>query len=214
MFAIHDRQGLKHRGTLEQLRKQKQPVPRQPRARRSFWDEPDSSSPLLAFTQPDSGTSRYSQAEALYRRMLNLRVNEPIVHVHQVMSSYVYTLSPEDSLADARRWMCEYRVEQMPVVSPEHGLISLISRRHIESLQIDEGLTLEALTRRSVETLMQDEVITTEPVASIRRVAKVMSDYRQPAMPVVDERDKLAGIITRGDILRVLAEQPKLSLWS
>ncbi|WP_207063462.1 HPP family protein [Motiliproteus sp. SC1-56] len=199
---------------MEQLRQKKQPVPRQPRTRRSFWDEPDASSPLLAFTQTDDGATRFSQAETLYRRMLNLRINEPIVHVHQVMSEYVYTLSLGETLADARRRMCEYRVEQMPVVCPEYGVVSLITRRDIEALLIDERLTLEALTRRSVDTRMPEEVITTEPVASIRRVAQVMSDYQQSAMPVVDDRNKLVGIITRGDILRVLAKQPKLSLWT
>ncbi|WP_210396806.1 CBS domain-containing protein [Motiliproteus sediminis] len=214
MFAIHDRQGLKLRGSMEQLRQHKQPAPDRLKRHQLFWDQPDTTGPVLAFTQPATAANRYEKAEALYRRMLNLRVNEPVVHAHQVMSSYVYTLSPQDSLADAWRWMRDYQVEQMPVVGEGEGVVSLLARRDIESLLLDQKLTIELLARKSVETVMPEEIITTEPVASIRRIARVMVDYQQHAMPVVDDRDKLVGIVTRGDILRVLSEQSKLSFWT
>lgn len=214
MFAVYDRKGLKLRGTLEALKKHKEPLRQPVRRTKSFWDQADNSPRVLAFTQPDSSSPRYAEAEVLYRRMLNLQVNEPIVHVHQIMSSYVFTLTPQDSLADARRWMLEYCIEQMPVVVPDAGVVSLVQRRHIESVMIAEGTSQQALSLLYVESMMPDEVITTEPIASVRRVARAMMDYGQNAMPVVDEREQLVGIITRGDILRVLSEQPKLSLWT
>ena len=46
-----------------------------------------------------------------------------------------------------------------------------------------------------------------------RSVARVLLDYDLPAVPVVGESGDLVGIVTRGDLLRVLVNDPPLSLW-
>ena len=44
---------------------------------------------------------------------------------------------------------------------------------------------------------MSAEVITADPVSDIRRIAKVMLDYRLIALPVIDERNILIGLVSR-----------------
>ncbi|WP_421861758.1 CBS domain-containing protein [Motiliproteus sp.] len=213
MFAIHDKHGLKLRGTLELINKHKKPAPIRLNRTKAFWDETEPRGTVVAFTQQPSNTPRYLKADELYKRALKLRVNEPVVHAHQVMSTQVYTVSPEDWLSDAWRWLQLYDIKQLPVVQKGVGIVSMLSRRDIEKHIFDDHWDVEELATKRVGSIMSDEVITTEPVSSVRRIARVMVDHNQHAMPVIDN-GKLAGILTRGDILRVLSEEPKLNLWA
>lgn len=214
MFAIHDQQGLKLRGTLEVIKKHKRPAPIRLNRHKSFWDEHSTQGTLIALAESPSGPKRYKKAEGLYRQALKLRINEPIIHAHQIMSPSVYTVSPVDTLADAWSWLNVNEIQQMPVIKQGVGIVSMLSRQQIERLMFEENLTPEKLARKTVGSIMAEDVITTEPVSSVRRIARVMSDYKQHAMPVVENGDKLLGIITRGDVLRALSEEPKLNLWT
>lgn len=213
MFAIHDEHGLKLRGTLELINKHKKPAPVRLNRSKSFWDEPEPRGTVVAFTQQPSNTPRYLKADELYKRALKLRVNEPVVHAHQVMSTQVYTVSPDDWLSDAWRWLHMYDIKQLPVIKKGVGIVSMLSRRDIERNIFDQNWDVESLATKRVKTIMSDQIITTEPVSSVRRIARVMVDHNQHAMPVM-ETDKLVGIVTRGDILRVLSEEPKMNLWA
>ena len=214
MFAIHDQQGLKLRGPLEVIKKHKKPAPIRLNRHKSFWDEPKSPGTLIALAESPSASARYGKAEGLYRQALKLRVNEPILHAHQIMSTSVYTVSPTDTLADAWSWLNAHEIEQMPVMQPGVGIVSMLTRQQIERLIFEGNMEPATLAKQTVGSIMTDEVITTEPVSSVRRIARVMSDYKQHAMPVVEHGNKLLGIITRGDVLRALSEEPKLNLWT
>jgi CBS domain-containing protein len=58
------------------------------------------------------------------------------------------------------------------------------------------------------------EIITAEPISDIRRVAKVMIDFKLDAIPIVDEESILLGIVSKTDILKAVSFLPKLQLWS
>jgi len=64
-----------------------------------------------------------------------------------------------------------------------------------------------------VSEVLSRETYTTDAISDIRRVARVMAFYHLDAMPVM-ERERLVGIVTRGDILRGFAANPKLNLWA
>lgn len=50
--------------------------------------------------------------------------------------------------------------------------------------------------------LMSTEVITISPKATVIEAAKKMLDHRVSGLPVVDDRDRLIGVISEGDLLR------------
>jgi len=49
--------------------------------------------------------------------------------------------------------------------------------------------------------IMTPRVITTTPAASIQDAARQLSDYNISGMPVVDEHDRVIGIVTEADII-------------
>jgi len=79
---------------------------------------------------------------------------------------------------------------------------------------IIDGEQVRYLRGKRVADAMKQEVIAADPVSDIRRVAQVMQEYRLHGVPIVDERDALIGIVSRGDILRAVINDPPLDMWT
>jgi len=61
---------------------------------------------------------------------------------------------------------------------------------------------------------MVTPVVCADPVTDIRRIAHVLIETGLTALPVVNESQKLLGMVSRGDILRAAVADPPLSLWA
>jgi CBS domain-containing protein len=71
-----------------------------------------------------------------------------------------------------------------------------------------------ALARRPVHEVMISPIPTVAAGTDLRRVAGVLLETGLPGLPVTDEQGLLAGFISRTDILRAVASDPPLDLWS
>ena len=71
-----------------------------------------------------------------------------------------------------------------------------------------------ALARRPVNEVMISPIPTVATTTDLRRVAGVLLETGLPGLPVTDEQGLLAGFISRTDILRAVASDPPLDLWS
>ena len=203
MFYVYDIEGLRFKGSLEELEAQRRV------ARRIAVTPLKEGGRSAPFPEEAGG-----QAFAAYRQMIN-RENllEPLVHIYQIMSSPVSTVNRDTPLVDAWRMLKQGNVRQLVVTSERKQLVGLLSDRDIlkrinvieEEVQVDQEI--------SVGEVIPAETITTASMSDIRRVARVMAYYHIDAMPVLEE-ERLVGIVTRGDILRGFAENPKLNLWA
>lgn len=210
MFSIYSTEGRYLRSTMEELRRVRELPASKPL------------SPLGEDTgmQPAEPAGR-SMREAVtpegirtYRDTLSVPEREAIVHAYQVMSHPVETVPSTLELADVLRLLRETGYQQLPVLDEKHRLVGLLSERDLMKCLDLDGNALSFLQGRAVADVMSAEVITADPVTDVRRVARVMLDYRLSAMPVVDERDTLVGIVSRSDILRGVSNDPPLSLWT
>ena len=61
---------------------------------------------------------------------------------------------------------------------------------------------------------MVSPIPTVSPDTGLRRLASVLLDTGLPGLPVTDEYGSLVGFISRTDILRAVAADPPLDLWS
>jgi acetoin utilization protein AcuB len=62
--------------------------------------------------------------------------------------------------------------------------------------------------------LIYQEFISTDPISDIRRVAKVMIDFKHDAIPVVNSNDILVGIVSKTNIINAVSHIPNLKLWA
>lgn len=71
-----------------------------------------------------------------------------------------------------------------------------------------------SVLNRKIDDVYLPEVITADPQSDVRHVVKIMIDLKLGAIPIVDESDTLVGIVSKTDILKAVANLPKLQLWS
>ena len=67
---------------------------------------------------------------------------------------------------------------------------------------------------KRVADAISSGVITADPVSDIRRVARLMQEFKLNGVPIVDQHDTLLGIVSRSDILRAVTNDPPLNMWS
>lgn len=64
----------------------------------------------------------------------------------------------------------------------------------------------------SVRDLMNHPIIIADPLADIRRVAKIMFDHDLNCIPITNEVDMIVGIITSTDLVFAVSTFPGLTL--
>jgi len=128
--------------------------------------------------------------------------------VGAIMQRPVETLPAAASLDAALHLFARAGFHHVPLLD-EHGrLTGIISDRDVLRARV-RGMEGE----HPLAEIMQRAVLTTVPHAELRLVARVMLEQRIGALPVLDAEDQLAGILSRSDLLRALAELP-LEAWA
>src|SRR5256885_775293 len=143
---------------------------------------------------------------------------QPLQTVADVMSHEAVTVSPEAGVNDAWRVLAEHGVAQAPVLDAGGRVVGLLLRADMAPLDLlpEPGAIKDAiaLARRPVNEVMISPIPTVATTTDLRRVAGVLLETGLPGLPVTDEQGLLAGFISRTDILRAVASDPPLDLWS
>lgn len=214
MFAIYDNTGRQFRDSLENLYKVRQmQASHGTKLQPDVRDEGRQHIPdLTSGEKADAAVS--SMAQQTYREMRNINQREPIYHAYQLMSSPVSTVRTEMEILAARRYFQQQGFHQMPVINAQQRLVGMLSVNDLLRFIIIDGEQVSYLGGKHVSDAMSQEVITADPVSDIRRIAHVMRQYRLHSVPIVDERDALIGIVSRGDILKAVTNDPPLDMWT
>jgi acetoin utilization protein AcuB len=132
------------------------------------------------------------------------------MQVGQVMTRKVITAGPDDSLKSVSDLMLKHRIAHVPIVDGGR-LIGIISDRDFRSFiaPLKKGAKIKkaphdplALNARDV---MSDAVITADTGMNVADAVKLMLRLKIGALPVLD-RGRVAGIITKDDLLGVFME--------
>ena len=132
----------------------------------------------------------------------------PVLHV---MTSSPATIDPEATLGEAAGRMLEGGFRHLPVVGPDQRVAGILSER---DLRAQLGVELErfpeaatGLLDEQVERAMRPDPLTVERHATIRDVLEILSDERVGAVLVLDDDERLVGIVSYIDVIRFLREQ-------
>lgn len=143
---------------------------------------------------------------------------QPLEWVRDVMTRGALTVAAEMRVNDAWQILAEHRVAQAPVLNPQGQVIGLLLRADMAPLDLlpTPGAVQAAidLARRPVREVMVSPVPAVAADTALRRLAGVLLDTGLPGLPVTDEWGHLAGFVSRTDILRAVAADPPLDLWS
>lgn len=135
--------------------------------------------------------------------------------VSRWMSKTFVSLKPNDRLVDAFELMRKHRIRHLPVVL-DGAVVGMVSNRDVRQVMppcedIERGSKAygEAMMNTPIEKIMTRKVVTTEPGCSIREAAETICAAKIGALPVLNDKKTLVGIITSDDLLWALVENTR-----
>ncbi len=148
------------------------------------------------------------------------------VRIKDILTRDVVAVEPDDSLYEALTLMAENRVSALPVVNGKGQCVGIISSTDIISLtrelteELDEYPMFESshqwlldqleehdLGRRQVHEVMTPDVITVGPETTLVEAARKLLSNRIHRLPVVDEKNRLLGVVSTTDLLAAFVQQ-------
>lgn len=173
----------------------------------------EAATPAVVNLRLQDAVSAYAQTEQGPQH-----ARQPLTRVSDVMTRGALSVQPDARVNDAWQTLAEHKVAQAPVVDVLGRVIGLLVRADMAPLDLlpEPGAVKQAidLARRPVAEVMVSPVPTVSADTELRRVAAVLLDTGLPGLPVTDEAGVLSGFISRTDILRAVAADPPLDLWS
>lgn len=135
------------------------------------------------------------------------------VPVDEVMTARPATVEAEASLSDAAEALLQGGFRHLPVVGPDGRPVGIVSERDLRAAL---GTDLYGFTCATLEALSEpvSEVMTPDPV-TVRlgsRLGDVLGTFAQErvgAVLVVDEAERLRGILSYVDVLLWLRDHPQ-----
>jgi len=122
------------------------------------------------------------------------------MNVVDIMTTEVIAVSSDTDLREAARLMFRNRVSGLPITADDGTLIGIITEADFLRLEVEsrEGAHDQGDT---VGDVMSRGVVTVLPDVEIYDAAKIMTVQEVKRLPVVDDDDRLLGIISRADIV-------------
>ena len=126
------------------------------------------------------------------------------------MTKDVVSGTPEMSMMKASKIMKEKGVGRLPVVNEAGVLVGLVSDRDIKEASPSKATTLDMhelyylLSEVKLKDIMTKKVMTIKKGETVERAAQLMLENNIGGMPVVDEGNKVIGMVTDSDIFKVL----------
>jgi len=104
------------------------------------------------------------------------------------------TILKDQTVGDALALMKEFRIGGIPVVDKEKHLVGIVTNR---------DLRFEVVEDKSIADVMTHEnVITTSQSTDLEMAAEILQKHKIEKLPVVDDDNKLIGLLTYKDITK------------
>jgi CBS domain-containing protein len=146
--------------------------------------------------------------------------------VRDIMQPDVITVGPDATIRELAGILAEHKISGVPVVDESGKVLGMVSESDV-ILQdaefhfpyyiqfLESVIYLQSLAKfeerfrktfgTKVSEVMSDKPVQISPDASIHAAATLMADHKVDRLPVIDHW-RLVGIVTRGDIVRAIAE--------
>ncbi len=132
--------------------------------------------------------------------------------VKDIMTSDVLTVREDQSMLEAREVLRGKNLISLPVTDDMKRIRGIITLDDIGKASPSDSSTLSRyeanylLGRLKVKDVMRRTVVTVDADDTIEFVAYKLYKYKVNALPVVNQENKLCGIVSRSDIFRSIIE--------
>lgn len=105
------------------------------------------------------------------------------------------TLPTTALVADAKKIMHEYRIGGIPIVAEDDSLVGIVTNRDLRFEKNE--------VRPIMEVMTSEHLVTAKEGISMGEAEEVLQAHKIEKLPVIDDNNKLVGLITFRDITRV-----------
>lgn len=124
-----------------------------------------------------------------------------VTDILRVKGGTLYTVTPDQPLADAARTMAELDIGSLVVM--EHGdLVGMLTFREVIKAVVANG---GSFGQRLVRSVMDDAPMTCTPATDINEVRRMMLQSHARYLPVLDKRE-LMGVISFYDVAKSVVD--------
>ena len=148
--------------------------------------------------------------------------------VAEIMTANPTTVSPQTSLQEAIRILADKKISGLPVVDDSGKLVGVISETDLTwqatgvdappyVMFLDSVIYLQNPAKhnqevhkalgQTVKEAMSDRPVTIQEDKLVREAARIMHEKKLRRLPVVNSQSQLVGIITQGDVIRMMAAE-------
>ncbi|MBN2250524.1 MAG: homocysteine biosynthesis protein [Candidatus Altiarchaeota archaeon] len=126
----------------------------------------------------------------------NMKPGGGVPFVEDVMTKKVLTALPTDSLNKVSEILITNNIDQVPIVDRENKLVGIVT-----AWDMTKAI---AMQKKKLENIMTKKVITSRKGEYIDVVARKLGKNQVNSTPVVDDVNRVIGIITSSDINKML----------
>lgn len=112
-----------------------------------------------------------------------------------IMKKDVVTVMPNDSVKKAIKELVDKKASMVLVKDTEGNLVGIVTEYDLILAISTVGYGLD------VANIMKKEFVSVKIGTTVEEIAEIFLTKRVKTLPVVDEKDKLAGVLSRRDVL-------------
>jgi CBS domain-containing protein len=157
----------------------------------------------LAPVRPPAGVERWQPDPRENQRREQPHIDS--IRVHELMTTRVSSVHPASSVERAARLMEDCDCGALPVVGDNGVLVGIVTDRDIVLRVVARGRDVR---NAIVADCMSERVFACYAEESVADCMRQMARHRVRRTPVVDDRGRLVGIVSQGDLARHASQRP------
>ena len=163
---------------------------------------------FLEFFGEEKQKELINKAPTLKNIQIQQFLNYPKDSVGRYMQTPVFSLPSNFTVSNSIE-LLRQRAKEEPIyytycVNKQKQLVGVVSMRQL-------AISEEALT---LNTLMEKSVINIRTSDSIQSAAQLVAHYNFPALPVVNDKHELMGLITQDEVIDILQDKATADLYA
>ncbi|PIE68751.1 MAG: hypothetical protein CSA21_05635 [Deltaproteobacteria bacterium] len=132
--------------------------------------------------------------------------------IREWMTREVITVAPDTSMMKAAKILKEHTIRRLPVVDENGKIVGIVTDSDIKEASPSKATTLDVhelyylLSEIKVKNIMTSHPFCVNEDGTVEKAAVIMREKKIEALPVINDQDKVVGIITETDIFKVMIE--------
>ena len=154
---------------------------------------------------------RRPSARNPYRDTLQNRPQrfERAVYAKEIMQTRIATVTPEDPLSKVLDVVLNSNMLHVPVIQKGGKLAGIITYLNLLETTTRQNMPLDTKAIR----VMNSRVLTATGNTTLHELSRVMVMEKIDAVPILDNAQKLVGLVTTTEMMECIVHHSKLNVW-